>query len=424
MRPAERAVLVSIVIVVAAALRVAFVAGAEVQSPLRVDAGEYAQYAHNLVEHGVYSMSKDPAPLPDSFRSPGYPLFLAACRFVGGESAWYGLALWMQVVLSTLTVLLSYRLARQFLSFAPAVFAAALVALSPHVVVTAGFVLTECLAAFVVTSGLWLLIGSRSKKRDVIGALMLGLAPLCNETMVFLPLVSGFALWHRDRRRAITVFALAMLPFVLWNVRNQTTELTRRGSERATASISHGSYPGMVYEDERFFGFPYREDPAQPEFGSSWSDLAQVLWPRVQAEPLRYLKWYAIDKPVWLWSWPLVQGRDIYVYPVANSPYERQAVIKASHTMMHWLHVPVMLLALLGAGYGILRGRREESWAPTALGWVAVLGTLAYLPVIPDPRYLQPIRPVLFVLAAAAVPMLVAWLRGRSAPEPSTAPAT
>ncbi|MGK0432100.1 MAG: hypothetical protein ACJA0V_001237 [Planctomycetota bacterium] len=421
MRPAERAVLVSIVLIVAAAARVAFVVGADVPRALCVDSAEYAQYAHNLVEHGVYSMSKDPAPLPDSFRSPGFPLFLACCRLVGGESGWFDLARWLQVVLSTLTVLFSFRLARQFVSFAPAVLGSVFVALSPHVVVTTGFVLTECLAAFVVTCGLWLLVGSRSKKRDVVGALVLGFAPLCNETMVFLPLVAGFVLWRQDRRRAITVFALAMLPFVLWNVRNQTTELARRGSERATASISHGSYPGMVYEDEKLFGFPYREDPAQPEFGSSWCNLAKVLWPRVQAEPLRYLKWYAFDKPVWLWSWPLVQGRDIYVYPLSKSPYDRQAVMKASYALMHWLHVPVMLLALLGAGYGILRGRREQSWAPQALGWIAVLGTLAYLPVIPDPRYLQPIRPVLFVLAGAAVPMIVAWLRGRATPAPLAA---
>ena len=50
-------------LIVAAAVRVAFVCVAEIPSPLRVDAGEYAQYAHNLVEHGVYSMSKEPAPL-------------------------------------------------------------------------------------------------------------------------------------------------------------------------------------------------------------------------------------------------------------------------------------------------------------------------------------------------------------------------
>ena len=119
--------MLSIVVVVAALLRIAFVTGADVQSPLRVDAGQYAQYATNLVEHGVYSLSSDPEPLPDSFRSPGYPVVLAFCRALGGENFWYEVARWLQVGLSTLTVLLIYGLARQLFSFATAVVAALLV---------------------------------------------------------------------------------------------------------------------------------------------------------------------------------------------------------------------------------------------------------------------------------------------------------
>jgi len=404
------------VVVVAAAVRIAFVTGADVQSPLRVDAGQYAQYAHNLVEHGVYSLSKEAEPLPDSFRSPGFPLFLAFCRLIGGDGGWYDLTRWLQIVLSTMTVLLSYRLARQFLSFGPAVFGAVLVALSPHLVVAPAYVLTECLASFVVTAALCTLVGAKGMKRTVAGAALLGLAPLCNETMVFLPIVATALWWRRDRRQAITILCVALVPLLCWNVRNQTTDLARKGSERATASISHGSYPGMIYESERFFGFPYREDPAQPEFGSSWGNLYDVLAPRVQAEPLRYAKWYLLDKPVWLWSWPLVQGTDVYVYPVGNSPYERQPVMAATHTVMRWLHLPVMLLAFAGAIASVLRRRTTEGNAAKMLGWVAILGTLAYLPVIPDPRYLQPIRPVLFVLGAAAVPLLAALFQKREQP--------
>ncbi|MCK5942953.1 MAG: glycosyltransferase family 39 protein [Planctomycetes bacterium] len=414
MRPAERAVLVSIVVVIAAALRVAFVSTADVQSPLRVDAGQYAQYAHNLVEHGVYSLATATPPAPDSFRSPGYPLFLALCRALGGEQGWYALARWLQVALSTLTVLVAYRLARQFVGFGPSCAAAALVALSPHLVVSPAFVLTECLSAFVVTTAIWLLVAAKTTRTSLLGAAVLGFAPLCTETLVFLPLVFAAALWRRDRRRAVAIFAVAMLPFLAWNARNATTELARSGSERATASISHGSYPGMVFEDPRYFGFPYREDPAQPEFGQSWSNLFEVLGPRVAAAPLSYARWYLLDKPVWLWSWPLVQGNDVNVYPVGNSPYERQPVMAATHAAMRWLHVPVMLLAAAGAIVGLLRGRRDPTahWAPFALGAVALLGTLAYLPVIPDPRYLQPIRPLLFVLAGAALSVGFAWLRG------------
>ena len=415
MRPAERAVLVAIVVIVAAALRAGFVGTAVVQAPLRVDAGQYAQYAYNLVEHGTYSLQQQVPPAPDSFRSPGYPLMLALCRLLGGEDGWYAIARWLQVVLSTLTVLVAYRLARAFLGFGSSLSAAALVALSPHLVVSPAFILTECLSAFLVTTGLWLCAGARTTRRTLAGAAVLGLAPLCNETLVILPVIVAAALWFvgRERGRGLMALGLALLPFLLWTARNQTTELSLRGSARATASISHGSYPGMVFEDPRLYGFPYREDPEQPEFGASWSNLFDVLGTRIAAEPWRYASWYVLQKPVWLWSWPLVQGRDVCVYPVGNSPYDKQPVMAASYTAMRWLHVPVMLLAAAGAAVALLRARRNAHWAPFALGATAVLGTLAYVPVIPDPRYLQPFRPLLFTLAAGCVPLVLAAWQGR-----------
>ena len=401
---------------VAAALRIAFVATATVQSPLRADAGEYASYARNLIEHGVYSLAQEQEqPPPDSFRSPGFPLFVAACRLVAGEGGWYAVLRWLQVGLSTLTVLLAYRLARRMLPFSASVVAAALVACSPHLVVSPAFVLTECLTAFVVTLALWAATAEGSRWRTGVGVLALGFAPLCNETLVFLPLVFFVARWRRDRLCAVGLLVVAMLPLALWHARNQTTELARRGSERAIASISHGSYPGMVFADERYFGFPYREDPAQPEMAASWSNLFEVLGPRIAADPMRYAVWYALQKPVWLWSWPLVQGRDVCVYPVADSPYERQAVMAFTHRLMRWGHAPVMLLAAVGVLLGLGAGARSGvgHWRVRALAATAVLGTLAYVPVIPDPRYLQPIRPLLFVLAAAAIPWSLALLRSR-----------
>jgi hypothetical protein len=50
---------------------------------------------------------------------------------------------------------------------------------------------------------------------------------------------------------------------------------------------------------------------------------------------------------------------------------------------------------------------------------------LAYVPVIPDPRYLQPLRPILFVLAAAGGVAASAWCvqRCRRLPTPVSDPA-
>ncbi len=401
--------LVGIVVVAAAALRWGFAATADVQAPLRADAGQYAQYAANLVEHGVYSLSVAVPPAPDSYRSPGYPWFLAACRWIAGDRGWYGLALALQVVLGAATVLLTFRLARAWLAFGPALVAAALCAMSPHLVVASGYVLTECLTTFLFTLGLLGAVGT-GWRRALLGGAALGLATACNETLVLVTLALWCLQWRaRGWRLALAFGAAALLPMLVWGVRNAAGDLARTGSERVTASISHGSYPGMVFRNPRLRGFPYHEDPEQPAFGASWTGLADVLGRRIAAEPWRYVVWYAIEKPIWLWSWDLVQGRDVLVYEVANSPYERHAVMAATHWSMRALHAPGMLLAAVAAVVLAWNRRRRWPFAAQALGVAAVTGTLAYLPVIPDPRYLQPFRPVVFVLGSAAGAGALAW---------------
>lgn len=413
-----------IVVAVAAALRVCFATEAQVVAPLRADAGQYASYARNLLDHGIYSLATTVPPAPDSFRSPGYPMVLALCRLLGGEGGWYALVLGLQCLLGTATVLLCYRLARSWLPFPAALAATVACALSPHLVASGAYVLTECVTTFVLVSGLLLLANATSRRRVIVAALTLGAAILCNETLVFLPIV---LCWPLLRTRGIRIAAcfllLALTPFAGWTLRNATTDLARSGGERMTASISHGSYPGMVFRDPRLRGFPYHEDPEQPAFGASWHGLAEVLWRRVSAEPWRYFSWYVLEKPLWLWRWDMVQGRDVEIYEIANSPYERQPVVAATHWLMRFLHVPLMLLAAAAAAVLACNRRRHLPFIGQALGLVAVFGTLAYVPVIPDPRYLQSIRPVLFVLAAAAATVCVRWLLRHRGVSQATDPA-
>lgn len=419
MRTTERGVLVGIVVAVAAVLRVGFVVAGRVRDPLRADAGEYAQYAKNLCEHATYSMSTAVPPAPDSFRSPGYPAFLALCRWLGGDGAWQSLAIGVQVALGTVTVLLAYRVARSVLDFWPALAAATLCALSPHLVVVSAYVLTECVTMFAVAAALWLAFGAVSRTRLAAAAVACGFCVLCNEALLFMPLAIAWPLLRTGRGRALVFTLVAFAPFAAWNVRNAVQPLERTGSARATASISHGSYPGMVFRDPSRYPYPYYEDPEQPAFGASWSALGEVLGRRVAADPWRYAVWYACEKPVWLWGWHFVQGKDVLVYGVDNSPYDAQAVMRATHTLMRWLHVPVMLLAAIGAIGGAFLHRRLGNCQLQALGLVAILGTLAYVPVIPDPRYMQPLRPVLFVLAAAGGAAIVARWRARTAQPPA-----
>lgn len=417
MKRRERTVVVLILVAVALLLRWAFVATGTVQHPLRADAGQYAQYAQNLVQHGVYSLDTNAPPRPDSFRSPAYAWFLAGCRWLAGAE-WQKLALALQVALGALLVPLVYRLARSWLPFPAAALAAALTALSPHLVVATTYVLTETLVGFLLLSGLCLFVAVfrlPTLWRAVAAGLCLGATALANEAFLPVALVLSMVLWRRLGRGSALPFLLVALPPVLgWGFRNHTTELARHGSERLVASISHGSYPGMVYSDPRLVGFPYREDPEQPGFGASAERLRAVLLERVAADPLRYASWYLLEKPLWLWRWDLVQGRDVYVYEVANPLFERQAAAGLVHAGMRWLHLPLMLLAA-GSAFVLVLRWRSASPIGASLAVTAIAATLAFVPVIPDPRYLQPVRPVLFVLASAPLGALLGWLPRRSA---------
>ena len=407
--------MVGIVVVVALVLRWGFVATGEVVSPLRVDAGQYAQYAHNLVEHGTYSLATSVPPPPDSYRSPGYPFVLALCRLVASDG-WHSLVLALQVALGTATVWLTYGLARRWLSFPAAAVAAAACALSPHLVASCTYVLTECTTTFALVAGLTLVASAPSRWRLAASGACLGFTALCNETFVFVPIVIAWPLARaHGLRRAALCAAIALLPWACWSIRNGTQDLARRGSERVTASVSHGTYPGMVFRDPRLRGFPYREDPEQPAFGASWHDIGRVLGPRFAERPWRHVAWYLFEKPVWLWGWKIVQGTDVLVYEVANNPYDSQPIAIATHRVMRWLHAPMMFFAAVAMAVFAWNPRRRHSWIAQAAAFVVATATAAHLLVIPDPRYLQPVRPVLFVLAAAGATAAFERIRDRRA---------
>lgn len=412
MKRSERAVLVVLVTAVALAIRIGFVATSAVDRPLRADAGQYARYAHNLVEHGTYSLADEVPPPPDAFRSPGYPAFVALARLAGGAH-WYDVVRWLQVALGALLVPLTYWLARAALPSGPALLAAVCVALSPHLVAATGYVLGEALLAPVLTAAFWLL--ARACRAPGGGAALaagaaFGCAALVNEALAPLPVL--LALLARRRlgaARSALLLLAALLPVGAWTARNQCTDLVRTGGERVLTSLSHGSYPELFFATEEHRGFPYEEDPEQPEFGSSWGRFAEVMAARVAERPGRYVSWYLLEKPLWLWRWDLVQGQGFYVYPVAGSILDEQPVLAALCAAMRLLHAPFVGLALLGAGLALWRGRRGGGdQALLRLPVLALLWcTAVYALFLPDPRYLVPLRPLQAVLAAAGLAALL-----------------
>ena len=130
---------------------------------------------------------------PTAFWPPGYPLLLAtAYRFFGEQVV---VAQFMNVVLGTATVGLTYLIGRRTLGPTPAVVGASIVAFFPSLIFFTGVTLSEVTFTFLALTGIYLLIleARQGPKRDLrllIGAgLVLGLATLTRGQALLLPLV-------------------------------------------------------------------------------------------------------------------------------------------------------------------------------------------------------------------------------------------
>ena len=386
-----------------------------VERPIRSDAGEYVAYAINLVEHGTFSKDTGPSPRPDSFRSPGYPLFLAFVLRVAGRS-WYPAIQWSQVLLSTLTLVSLIFLCRRFLPFWGVAVTLGLAAFSPQLVVLPVYILTETLLGFLLVTAAWLTLAAFqdfSRRIGLAAGLVWGLAYLVNETMLLGPMFVLAALLFRRRRSvrwgpaAALVLVFAVFP-VLWITRNAISTDGELGASRAIATMSHGAYPGFVYEDSRYKYYAFREDPEQPEFSSSLSSFLKILGTRFAERPGRYLSWYLLEKPYHLWGFSYLQGTGaIFIYPVKRSLYAEKGVA-ATGMLMEWLHPVVVLLAMLALPLAISSRGRGRDGVVLCLS-LHVLYTLVAVIFAPWPRYVVPIRPLTFATAlwtAQAIPAL------------------
>ena len=97
-------------------IRFEYLKHTDVETPIRGDAYQYYAYGYNLRHFGIFSQNTDLAkPIPDSFRVPGYPLLIATLIFFMGDTNFYPLILYLQSILSSLLVILTFFLGLKLL---------------------------------------------------------------------------------------------------------------------------------------------------------------------------------------------------------------------------------------------------------------------------------------------------------------------
>jgi 4-amino-4-deoxy-L-arabinose transferase-like glycosyltransferase len=191
------------------------------------DQREYLQIARSFLAGEGLNFS-DPRFAGDrvyAYRTPGYPLFLVACR------ANIRIARIAQALIDTTTVLAAFLLARRWLPPPACVLAALLVAFNPFLIYFTGLLLTETLFSAMLAWGMVLLL-SRSTFLWLTGGVVLALSVLVRPGAIGLPVLLGIlsAITNRsagsayDRKWplpvATTMLLLTLLVLLPWAIRN------------------------------------------------------------------------------------------------------------------------------------------------------------------------------------------------------------
>jgi 4-amino-4-deoxy-L-arabinose transferase-like glycosyltransferase len=185
------------------------------------DSQSYIDPAIKLIFTGFY-------PIDSAMRTPIYPLFIATIYRISGQNPL--MIIGAQIVLGTLTVLLSYHLGMKILSKPAALLGAFLLAISVESITSVFYILTENLFTFLFLAGMlaWV-TGYREKSKLWLAcaAILMGLSALCRPLAVYFPLFLALGLvinkglnWNKRIIRAAGFLFLFLLSFVPWIVRN------------------------------------------------------------------------------------------------------------------------------------------------------------------------------------------------------------
>lgn len=423
----------AMVVLLAWLLREQFVLFTQVDAPIRGDARQYVAYAWNLVHHGVFSMAAPGSSVvvPDDFRSPGYPLLLAAAIRIGGEAAgWYAIVLHLQALLGAATVALGMALGSHWLSRRWTLVAGVLMALWPHSIAACGAVLSEVLFGFLLALALWAGAGAlrrRSSRWVLFAGLAFALAYLVNPVMLLFPPVAALVFVRAGQgRSALLLLLLPALIAGAWALRSASLPATPDHPGRAVLNFVEGSWPqyqaaynfkdidptaaqisGQIADEEQLFGRSPRQG------------LAAMI-ERMDQDPAYYVRWYLFRKPWLLWDWNIRIGwGDVYYQQIQHSPLDVNPPLRAMKTTLHLLNPLVFALAVAAAFVSLARvARRSRATDPalTAAAMVAlfcVYVTFLHTVFQAEPRYSIPYRPFELLLAVTAAAAIVARARAR-----------
>jgi Dolichyl-phosphate-mannose-protein mannosyltransferase len=393
------------------------------------DADAYASIAKTLFLHGHYGTSMA---TPSSDWSPGAPLLFGAVYWVTGgvnpEAARLVVAL-----LGAAMVLCTFEIGRRVANRWAGLLAALAVATYPAYMENNGQLLSEPVAAFLVTAVMLGMLWAAGRRRVwawavpgvTLGALILT-RPEYQAIAVVLAALVAWRLW-RDHgpRRAIGAVALlaacATVVVLPWMARNQRevgqfTVSTGGGKALFVATFLPGDGRQVPTKRELMRRFLGAKDPiTTPEL------KAQSMTPLLDRVARKYpnlprdkalgrigkenLRHYLTHQPV---AYLRMSAAKFWnIFERGTSPYMRDWGWVAYHRAL-------MLLGL--AGFALLAWRARSRWTALLLAapiaCIAVLGTI----LLAVPRRQLPLIPLVCVFAGVAVVAAAQRVTGRFRP--------
>ncbi len=207
------------------------------EDPMRCmapDSMGYVASAEALLKTGTFSVSPERGDMPQTVRTPGYPIFLAVIFACCGKNL--AAVVLTQIVLSLLTIVLTWHVARRAFGGRVGALSALLIALDLNSLSYTNMILTETLFTLVLLAFLAIAVHLDSDQQTrrafaaLAGGLVLAVATHIRPIGYFLPLVVMVAMsalgWRRKWGVKVLVGQglLLILPSVIlvggWQVRN------------------------------------------------------------------------------------------------------------------------------------------------------------------------------------------------------------
>ncbi len=328
--------------------------------------------------------------VPNTFRPPGYPLFLAALYMIFGHS--YVAVKIAQSLLGALTCLMIFLIGQRLFSKRVGVIAATIATVYPLLVVYTGFLLSEALFVFLSTLFLYALVRFRectSRRWIAAAGLVLGIMNLTRPVTLLLPAVLFVCFWielKAKRRAAMIAGMLALwmlIPIMPWTIRNYTVrQAFILIADHQWVALYSANNRKILHDPDKIGGW------IQPEGGEDYrAEYLAFMQDMLVHEPLEFLR-LEFHKLHRFWS----------IVPTSSKTTSRDTIVSLfSYGLLLPLSVAGMVLSL------------KSPPVPWILYFWVLHFCLMALIVYGSTRLRAPVEPVLILFGALAVDK--GWLK-------------